>query len=154
MKTAIEITAYEVAERFLGFQEAPGAIHNPAILAMMRLDASWVEDDETPWCSGFANAVAWLLGLPRSNSVAARSWLRVGEPVALEEALRGFDVVVLQRGGGRQPGPEVLAAPGHVGFFTRLEGDLVYLLGGNQGNRVTVAPFPVERVLGVRRLLV
>jgi hypothetical protein len=98
------------------------------------------------------NFVAWLLGLPRSRSLAARSWLRIGAPIALEDARPGFDIVVLQRGTGRQPGPDILAAPGHVGFFAALEGDFVRLLGGNQSDAVTVQRFPRAHVLGVRRL--
>jgi hypothetical protein len=56
------------------------------------------------------------------------------------------------RGTGKQPGPDVTAAPGHVGLFAGLEGTHVLVLGGNQSNGVSVARFPVARVLGVRRL--
>jgi uncharacterized protein (TIGR02594 family) len=147
------ITAYDLAERFLGLQEADGTASNPAILAMLRLDAAWVEDDETPWCSAFVNQIAWLLRLPRSRSLAARSWLAVGRAIPLEAARPGWDVVILQRGTGRQPGPEVLDAPGHVGFFAGQDHSAsLRVLGGNQGNAVTIDAFPVARVLGVRRL--
>lgn len=150
--TTLTLTPYDVARRFLGVREVPGVASNPLVLAMLRLDQDWPADDSVPWCSAFTNFVAWLLGLERSRSLAARSWLTVGTPVPLEAAVRG-DVVVLTRGAGKQPGPEVTSgAPGHVGFFDRLEGDRVYLLGGNQGNAVTVAPFARSRVLGVRRL--
>jgi hypothetical protein len=84
------------------------------------------------------NYVAWLLRLPRSKGLRARSWLAVGEPIALEEAESGYDVVVLKRGAGEQPGPEVMDAPGHVGFFAGVEGQDVLLLGGNPGDSVTV----------------
>lgn len=121
---------------------------------MLRLDATWVEDDSTPWCSAFVNFIAWLLTMERSKSLAARSWLLVGRPVPLGEAAPGFDVVVLKRGSGKQPGPEVLSAPGHVGFFVGLsaDGKSVQVLGGNQGDEVSIASFPTTQVLGVRRL--
>ena len=61
---------------------------------------------------------------------------------------------MLSRGVGAQPGPDVIAAPGHVGFFAGLDGAHVLLLAGNQGDAVTVAPFDRTRVLGVRRLYV
>jgi hypothetical protein len=61
-------------------------------------------------------------------------------------------VVILKRGDGPQPGPEVLQAPGHVGLFHGLDAGGVRLLAGNQGNAVTVATFPRDQVLGVRRL--
>lgn len=148
----MQITALEIAQRFVGLTEVDGPTSNPQVLAMLHLDASWVEDDETPWCSAFTNYVAWLLRLPRSKSLAARSWLAVGTPIPVHSAQPGFDVVILKRGSGTQPGPEVLRAPGHVGFYTGQESGHVWLLGGNQSNQVTNAPFSEERVLGVRRL--
>lgn len=146
------ITAYDIAQRFVGMKEVAGSAANPAILAMLKLDGEWPKDDAVPWCSAFANYVAWLLRLPRSKSLAARSWLTVGTPVDLMQARAGFDVVVLQRGDGVQPSADVIKAPGHVGFFAGIEGDRVLVLGGNQGDAVTVAGFPRARVLGVRRL--
>lgn len=148
----MRITAFDLAQRFIGVAEVPGSKANPMVLGMLRLDQEWPEDDQTPWCSAFANFVAWLLRLPRSKSLQARSWLRVGRSITLEEARPGWDVVVLQRGEGTQPGPEVIDAPGHVGFFAGVESDHVLLLAGNQGNAVSVEPFPIKRVLGVRRL--
>lgn len=146
------ITAYSLAERFIGTTEVPGVASNPLVLAMLRLDAQWPSGDDVPWCSGFANFVAWLLRLPRSKSLTARSWLMVGTPVPLSAARPGFDVVILKRGGGNQPGPEVLDAAGHVGFFAGIEGKFVLVLGGNQGDRVSIERFPAASVLGVRRL--
>jgi uncharacterized protein (TIGR02594 family) len=143
----MNITAYQLAERFVGTGEAPGLLSNPQILAMLRLDAAWASGDEIPWCSAFVNYIAWLLRLPRSKSLAARSWLEVGTPVPrLADARQGFDVVVLSR----DPSPTA----GHVGFFSAVgtAPDTIYLLGGNQGDRVCVAPFPASRILGVRNI--
>lgn len=148
----MRVTAYDLASRFIGLEELPGKSFNPAILAMLKLDQEWPQDDEVPWCGGFANYVAWLLRLPRSKDLRARSWLRVGMAIHLTEAAPGWDLVILQRGGGPQPGPEEIDAPGHVGFFAGVDGDTIHLLGGNQGNTVSVAGFPKGRVLGVRRL--
>jgi hypothetical protein len=58
----------------------------------------------------------------------------------------------LQRGGGDQPGADVIEAPGHVGFFGGFNDHSVMVLGGNQGDTVSLRPFPIERVLGFRRL--
>lgn len=155
------VTPYTLAARFVGMEEVEGTVSNPAILAMLRLDARWPTGDDVPWCSAFVNAVAWLLDMPRSKSLAARSWLRIGTPVSLEDARPGFDVVVLKRGGGHQPGPEVIeGATGHVGFFagqtfTSLQAPgahRIKVLGGNQGDSVSVAEFPANQVLGIRRL--
>lgn len=148
----VPVTAYQIATRFVGVKEMPGATANPHVLAMLRLDASWVQDDQTAWCSAFVNYVCWLLELPRSKSLAARSWLNVGQSVPLSDARVGFDVVILTRGTGKQPGADVIAAPGHVGFYAGLDAGGVLLLGGNQGDAVTIATFPKARILGVRRL--
>lgn len=148
----IRVDAYTIAQRFSGLKEVPGQGDNPQILAMLKLDDDWPEHDEVPWCSAFMNYICWLLRLPRSKSLMARSWLEIGKPIHISEARAGFDVVILKRGGDDQPGPEVPDAPGHVGLFAGLEDTEVLLLGGNQGDRVRVSHFPVKRILGVRRL--
>ena len=149
----LQISAYEIAMRFVGIREVPGATANPQILAMLRLDMDWPEDDSVPWCSGFVNYIAWLLRLPRSKSLRARSWLTVGEVIGLDDAVPGFDVVVFKRGGGNQPGPEVINAPGHVGFYAGVQGRNVLVLGGNQDDTVGINAYARSRLLGVRRLL-
>jgi uncharacterized protein (TIGR02594 family) len=148
----MDVTAFKIAQRFMGLKEVPGAMSEPLILGMLRLDAKWVEKDETAWCSAFVNFVCHLLELPRSRSLAARSWLTVGTSVPLTDARVGFDVVILSRGAGTQPGPDVLAAPGHVGFYAGQDAKNVMLLAGNQGDAVSIAAFPKARILGVRRL--
>lgn len=153
MGRALSITAFDLAQRFVGIREVSGKVSNPLILAMLTLDQSWPQDDAVPWCSAFVNYVAWLLRLPRSKDLRARSWLRVGAAISIEEAEPAFDVVILQRGGPNQPGPGVIDAPGHVGLFAGREKETVLLLGGNQSDTVNVSPYPVTKVLGVRRLM-
>ena len=149
----LTVTAFSMAQRFLGMKEVSGSVDNPAILAMLRLDASWPQADEVPWCSAFVNYICWLLRLPRSKSLRARSWLLVGEVVNLDMAVVGFDVVIFSRG-SNAPGPEVIQALGHVAFFAGLDGDRVYALGGNQSDGVNVSQSPRSQVLGVRRLAI
>jgi uncharacterized protein (TIGR02594 family) len=149
------VTAWDIAERFVGLKEIPGTKKDDhQIMAMLKLDDEWPEDDEVPWCSAFVNYVAWLLRLPRSKSLRARSWLQVGVPIdhMMAQPKRGFDVVILKRGAGTQPDATNLTAPGHVGFFAGTAYMTVSLLGGNQGNAVSVATYPSDRILGVRRL--
>lgn len=152
----MKLTAFDTAMRFAGnVKEIAGSGSDPAIVWFLQSCDRKATSDEIPWCSGFVNRVAWLHRLPRSQSLAARSWLLIGNPVALSEARRGWDIVILKRGSGQQPGPEVTSgAPGHVGFFAGMEegGLRVMVLGGNQGNEVSVAAFKASDVLGVRRL--
>ena len=148
----IETSAYDIAQRFVGIKEVAGTSSHPQILAMLQLDQKWPGGDDVPWCSAFMNDVGWLLRLPRSKSLRARSWLTVGRPVTIDEAEAGFDVVILKRGKAKQPGPDVIEAPGHVGLFAGREGNFVLVLGGNQSDAVNVKRFPAGRVLGIRRL--
>ena len=145
------VTAFDLAQRHIGVKEVPGAEDNPRILAMLTLDQSWPPDDETPWCSAFVNEIAWLLRLPRSKNLRARSWLGIGRSIPLDAAKIGFDVVILNRANGPQD-PSVLEAPGHVGFYAGYENDRVLVLGGNQGNQVSIKPYDPAKLLGVRRL--
>lgn len=154
----MEVTAYDLAQRFVGTKEVSGATANPTILSMLRLDDAWPADDSVPWCSAFVNYIAWLLRLPRSKNLAARSWLAIGVPVSLDDARVGFDVVVLKRG-DHDAGSDVVHAdgtfpPGHVGFFSHYDAfnNRVQVLGGNQHDAVSLQVFPVTKVLGVRRI--
>ena len=143
---------FELAQRFSGIEEVQGTVDNDQIMAMLRLDTAWPSGDEVPWCSAFANYIAWLARAPRSKSLRARSWLQVGQEIELADAEPG-DVIVLQRGKGEQPGPEVLDAPGHVGFYAGVWREYIEVLGGNQSDTVKISLYPTERLLGVRRIL-
>lgn len=141
----IDTDLHRMASRFIGIREVAGSVHNPQILTMLQLDNKWADADEVPWCAAFVGYIAWLLDVPRSKSLAARSWLTIGKAIDLSQAQRGRDVVVFRRG--------VNPAAGHVAIFDRLEGDHVYVLGGNQGDAVSVARYPTYMVVGTRRLI-
>ena len=147
---AIPLTMFDLAQRFVGIQEIAGAQHQPFVQWCHSLVALGTDQpDETPWCSSFTNAMAWILRLPRSKSAMARSWLNVGTPIGLHDATPGFDVVVFWRGSKD-------AATGHVGLYAGVERrdgkEVILVLGGNQGDSVSIAPYPADRLLGVRRL--
>lgn len=143
---------FDLAERFTGIKEVGGNVDNPQIMAMLKLDNSWPTADEVPWCSAFANYIAWLARAPRSKDLRARSWLNIGRGINIENAEPG-DVIVLKR--GTDDGPEVIDAPGHVGFYAGMYMDMprfIEVLGGNQSDTVKISRYPVDRLLGVRRL--
>jgi uncharacterized protein (TIGR02594 family) len=155
----IQISAYELASRFVGIAEVPGKTANPQILAMLQLDDKWPGDDAVAWCSAFTNYIAWLLRLPRSKHLAAQSWLNIGEVISLDLAEPGFDVVIFERppSNVRKRRKNRLAftkeyPPGHVGFYAGVETNNVLVLGGNQGDSVSIAPYLKSKLLGVRRL--
>lgn len=143
--------AFDLAQRYVGIKEVGGSLDNPTILAMLKLDNTWPDHDEVPWCSAFANYIAWLARLPRSKDLRARSWLTIGKGINIDKAEPG-DIVVLKRGKGDQPGPEVLDAPGHVGFYAGRSGELIEVLGGNQSDTVKISRYFAKDLLGIRRL--
>jgi len=75
----------------------------------------------------------------------------IGVGVHLDSAKVG-DVVVLKRGKGDQPGPEVIEAPGHVGFYAGRFDGFIEVLGGNQSDTVKVSRYPSKSLLAVRRI--
>lgn len=142
----LAISPYHLAARYLGVEELPGASDHPLIQWWLSLcNLPLASHDEVPWCSAFVNGIAWELGLMRSKSALARSWLTIGAECRADAARADDTIVVLARG----PAPF-----GHVGFFSSVGPNLVYVLGGNQANRVSVFPFPATAVLGYRTLVV
>ncbi len=146
-------TAFDIARRFVGIHERAGADDHPLIRFCHSLTEGGEAGDDVAWCSSFAQLPCFILDLPRTRSKAARSWLAVDAPsIDLHNAMPGFDVVIFKRGVGAQPGAGILNAPGHVAFYSHTDGDYVVVLGGNQGDSVSLARYPIANVLGVRRL--
>ncbi|CAL2105483.1 conserved hypothetical protein [Tenacibaculum sp. 190524A02b] len=127
-----------------GVEEIKGKKDNPQIVKYFTEIGFNGEKlkDETAWCSAFANWVAKKAGKVISGKLNARSWLKVGAIV--NNPIIG-DVVILWRESPK-------SWKGHVGFFIKETSRYVYLLGGNQGNKVSIAKYPKNRVLGYRRL--
>jgi uncharacterized protein (TIGR02594 family) len=128
-----------VALAEIGEREIAGPLNNTRIVEYHRWTSLAASDDETPWCSAFANWVMGQCGIKGTNSAAARSWLTWGR----ESGPVFGAVTVLWRGKPESP-------QGHVGFLDRIDARGIWLLGGNQGDRVSIAAFPPERVLAFR----
>jgi uncharacterized protein (TIGR02594 family) len=126
------------ARAYIGTAEIPGKETSPVIRKwLIKLNAWWA-DDETPWCGAFVGAVMAEVGIERPKHwYRAKGWLEWGVPSPLPSL---GCIVVFDRAGG-----------GHVGFVIGVDrlGRLM-VLGGNQGNRVSVVPFERSRVLGYR----
>ena len=137
------MTLFETAQRHLGIKEREGVKDHPLIRWWHSLCTIGEVPDSVPWCSSFVNGMCWLHRRARSKSAAARSWLDVGVSIDEGDAELG-DIVILSR--GRNP------RSGHVGFFAGWDRGSVRLLGGNQGDAVTIAPFAKGRILGIRRV--
>lgn len=124
------------ARAHIGLAEIAGKAHNPTIRHWLLSLKAWWTDDETPWCGTFvAHCCRTAHRALPPHWYRARDWLNTG--TRLERPAYGCIAVFERKGGG------------HVGFVVGQdkEGNLL-ILGGNQGNRVSVAPFERSRVLG------
>lgn len=131
----------DTAYKYLGTKEIKGAKHNPIILKWWAAIRAPFVDDEQPWCAAFVGGVLEECGIRSSRSASARSYLKWGRKMDIPA--RGC-IVVFWRGSPQ-------SWNGHVGFLVGIDRNGNYMvLGGNQGDTVTVASFARTRVLGFR----
>lgn len=127
-----------IARRYDGVAETPGKDTTPVIRRWLIELGAWWSDDSVPWCGTFLGAVMREAGAPiPKHYYRARAWLDWG--TALTQPALGCVVVFERRGGG------------HVGLVVgRNELDYLLVLGGNQSDKVCIASFSPDRVLGYR----
>lgn len=127
-----------LARTLTGVREVPGPGNSPLISGWLAKLGAWWRDDATPWCGVFVGHMMQETGhvLPK-HWYRAKGWLDWGVPL---KAPSVGAVVVFERQGG-----------GHVGFVVGKDtrGRLL-VLGGNQGDAVSIAAFDMARVVGYR----
>lgn len=129
-----------LAEGFLGTAETPGPDDDPRIVQFFRdVGRGDIVHDEVAWCAAFLGSCLERSGIRSTRSLMARSYLKWG--VGLEVPRPGC-VAVLRRGAD--------PAAGHCAFFVRRTAGRLLLLGGNQGDRVSISAFPASSLLGYR----
>lgn len=137
--TVAEPAWVKIGRTLLGTREIPGPQHNSFIAkGWARLGAGWFNDDETPWCGFFVAHCLDAAGLPYPGKglfARAKAWLDWGKA---SQPVPGA-IAVFGRDGG-----------GHVGFLVGESATSWYVLGGNQGNMVSIAPIAKSRALGFR----
>lgn len=122
----------------IGTAEIPGPQTSTKIRSWLTSLKAWWTDDETPWCGTFVAAVMQRSGIVLPKAwYRAKAWLDWGHAIPVPQV---GAVVVFERTGG-----------GHVGLVVGVDtiGRLL-VLGGNQGNKVSIAPFDTARVIGYR----
>lgn len=135
----------QIGQQLRVAQSANLAIMESRILQYARETGfAHINSEQDAWCSVAMNWVCMKAGLPRSFSAAARSWLKVGVPV---DDIHDADIVVYYRDGKD-------SVYGHVGIPLNYTDDKksIWTYGGNQSNMWCVKPYPVERLLGFRKL--
>lgn len=131
----IELPWIAEARRHIGLAEIPGKQHNPTIIRWLTELKAWWHEDETPWCGTFVAHCLRTAGrdIPQ-HWYRAKAYAAYGR--ILPKPAYGC-LAVFNRAGG-----------GHVGFVVGQDkhGSLM-ILGGNQGNKVSIARFPIGRVI-------
>lgn len=126
------------ARTLIGTREIVGPKHSPAIIGWARkLGAKVlginVTDDETAWCGTFAAHVMDRFGLGAPKiAVRALAWSGYGRRLL---APRLGCILTFKRPGG-----------GHVGFYVGEDAGYYHVLGGNQGNAVSITRIAKSRL--------
>ncbi len=128
-----------IARSYIGVREIKGPRHNPTIIGWLRKLGSWIKDDETPWCGTFMAAVMQEAGLPYPREFPrAKAWADWGANLR-ESAVAPGAVLVFERKGG-----------GHVGFYVGEDASAFHVLGGNQGDAVSITRISKARCIAIR----
>lgn len=131
------------AHRLLGLKEDTGAGSNQQILQWARDLGVSYDDDDVPWCGLFVGHCI-ASQLPReplpANPLGARAYQSFGKQVMPQPGA----IMVFWR-------ESKMSGKGHVGFYVgEDQADNFLILGGNQGNEVSIIGKPRERFLGAR----
>lgn len=130
---------YKIAQHEVGVKEQPG--NNPRILeylATTKLSKADRSTDQTAWCSAFANLCLKTAGIAGTDSAWALNWQSWGKSLATPKL--GAVVVFTRKGTG--------VNGGHVGFFVEETASRITVLGGNQGDAVSVSTYPRDGMKG------
>lgn len=131
--------AIDLAARQIGLNETDKAA---VLREYMSNGGERLDPAVTAWCAAFVNATLKQSGQEGTGALNARSFLDWGQGV--DQPQRG-DVAVFSRG-------DPNGWQGHVGFFDGYNDDgSIRVLGGNQGDQVSIANYDANRLLGFRR---
>lgn len=127
-----------IARSLIGTREIIGKEHNSLIIKWLKKLNAWWLEDETAWCGTFTAHCLKEAGhdIPK-HWYRAKAYLDYG--VKIDSPCVGC-IVIFNRTGG-----------GHVGFVIGKDyAGRLLVLGGNQNNQVSIAPFNLTRVAGYR----
>jgi uncharacterized protein (TIGR02594 family) len=132
------------ARTLVGTREAAGAANSPTIMGWAKKLGTKVlgmiyNADSVPWCGLFVATCLAKDGIPAAPiAVRARAWATWGANLAAAKLAPGA-VLVFERAGG-----------GHVGFYVGEDQTSYYVLGGNQGDKVSIMRLEKSRCIAWR----
>jgi uncharacterized protein (TIGR02594 family) len=124
-----------------GVSRTPGPAATDRIVDYLEattIGSPFNQNDQTYWCSAFCVWVMEEAGYTSTKSAWARSWLDWGKEID-DHPERGA-ITVFRRG----------VSSGHVGFYLAHTGSTIRVLGGNQGDAVSIANQDRDNFLGYR----
>ena len=129
----------KIARSYEGLKEIPGPRHNQTIIRWLGKLKAWWSDDETPWCGVFVAHCMQESWLPFPKFyMRAKAWSDYGSLLRRDRLAPGA-ILVFDRAGG-----------GHVGFYVGEDAGHYFVLGGNQGNAVSVMKLGKTRLVASR----
>lgn len=136
--TTPELSWMVVATKLIGTKEIPGKANNKEILQwakILELSKQYTEDS-IPWC-GLYTAYCLAEGgcEPIKDPLWALNWAKLG--TAVQPAFGA--IMVFKRTGG-----------GHVGFAVGQDDNSYHILGGNQGDAVSVTRVSKSQFVAAR----
>jgi len=132
---------YHLASAEIGKREVGNTNNGPEITRYRQLAQAGSPGD--PWCAIFANAMFALCkapALPGTKSASSQSFRDNQNFVPVAGPAVGA-VAVFWR-------ISPTSGKGHVGFYYGETAQSVYVLGGNEGNMVQIAPMSKDQLIG------
>ena len=133
---------FQEARHLLGVKEVVGPGNNPTILDWASDAGIPYKSDDIAWCGLFvAHCISSTMmdePLP-ANPLGARQWLKFGAPCGIAPGA----ILVFWR-------VSPSSWKGHVGFYAGEDDTAYHVLGGNQGNAVSIARIAKDRLLEAR----
>ena len=129
----------QTANSFIGLREVAGPKHNKIILGWLDKLGAWWRGDETAWCGVFVAHCMQDAKLPYpAMYMRAKAWSDYGSLLQRDRLAPGA-ILVFDRAGG-----------GHIGFYVGEDAGHYFVLGGNQGNAVSVMKLGKSRLVASR----
>jgi len=137
----------QIALDFIGTTEVVGPGSNPKIISWARelnlLDI--YKDDDTAWCGLFFAICTKRAGRDLPTFTDKYDYLRALKYASIWlPVMRGGeglgDVLIFQRPSG-----------GHIGLYVGESKQSYFVVGGNQGNKVSITEIAKERCVAIRR---
>lgn len=134
------------ARALIGTREAAGGANNPTILGWAKLLGLKVlgivyNADSVPWCGLFVAHCLRAGGVDLADmkvGVRAKAWAMWGSAIQADRLAPGA-ILVFDRAGG-----------GHVAFYEGEDATHYHVLGGNQGDRVSIMRIEKSRCIARR----